>query len=261
MKKFIAFIAVAMALVIGISVIAIAETAENAEIVETEIVEATETEAVATAESTPEPHIHTWSDNGRVCTGCGEAHPCWNDEEKTFVHDFTDSETCLVCETALYCGAEGHDKNEEHALSACGVPGHFVCDGHAHDEIYGNGFDPEAHTACLEQVGHTCEGCGKTYTCEYSNSHVPCIVCGELWCNKTNGNHTTTPCGHRYCEIYGHSKAYAKCEGCGQYLCNGKNHTSCAVKKTTVAPTVKPTVEPDPTPTPTPIPTDDRGSY
>lgn len=252
MKKFIAFIAVALALVISVSVIAIAESAETVNAEAAETVEVAETEAVATEEPTveptaeptpeptPEPHYHTWSADGRVCTGCGEAHPCWNDEEKTFVHDFTDSEICLVCETALYCGVEGHEKNEQHALGACGVPGHFVCDGLAHDEIYGNGFDPEGHTACLEQVEHTCEDCGRTYTCEFSNSHVRCIKCGNMWCYKAEGDHTEASCGHRYCEIHGNYKEHAKCEGCGKYLCNGKDHSGCVAPDPTPAPEATP---------------------
>ena len=243
MKKILALVSVIMALVIGMSVIAIAEqvnteaatTAEAAATAEatqapteapTQAPTATPT-AEPTAEPTPEPHYHSWSVDGRVCTGCDEAHPCWNDEEKVFAHDFTDSETCLVCETALYCGVEGHEKTEEHMLGACGIAGHYVCDGLAHDEIYGKGFDYEGHTACLEQVEHTCEACGRTYTCEFSNSHVPCIKCGEMWCYKAEGDHTEAACGHRHCEIYGHSKDHAKCEGCGKYLCNGKNHANC----------------------------------
>lgn len=223
MKKILALISLVLALMLGFSTIVLADE--------------TETEAEAT-------HIHAWSANGRECVDCGEAHPCWNDEEKTFKHDFTDSEYCLTCGTALYCGVEGHEKNDAHAIGVCGVPGHFVCDELKHTIVYGNGFDYEGHTACLEQVEHYCESCGKTYTCEFSNSHVRCIKCGEMWCNKTNGDHTEAACGHRYCEIGKNSKKHAKCEGCGKYLCNGKNHSECIVKPT---PTPAPTDKPAPT--------------
>lgn len=248
MKKFIALISVVMALIISLSVIAIAE--------QTAAEPAAEAAAVAAPAATEAPHVHAWSANGRECTGCGEAYPCWNDEEKTFVHDFTDSEFCLVCEAALYCGVEGHEKTAKHAMGACGVPGHFVCDELEHDRVYGNEFDYEGHTACLEEVEHFCEDCGRTYTCEFSNSHVKCIKCGNMWCYKEEGDHTETSCGHRHCEIHGNYKKHAKCEGCGKYLCNGRNHSGCvAVSAPTSAPTPAPTEAPN---TEAPAPSDDQ---
>ena len=289
MKKLIALIAAVMALVIGFSVIAIAEQTANEETTaapaaveapaeavveeteavaeETETVEAaaevteeaaeeateeTTEEAVVVPVATEPPHVHTWSADGRVCTGCGEAYPCWNDAEKTFNHDFTDSDVCLVCGTALYCGIEGHEMNEEHALGACGVPGHFVCDGLDHDRVYGKGFDYEGHTACLEEVEHFCEECGRSYTCEFSNSHVRCIKCGEMWCYKAEGDHTEAACGHRHCEIRGNYAKHAKCEGCGKFMCKGGNHENCVpvVPPTTDDPAVPPTTD-DPVVPPT----------
>lgn len=239
MKKIIALIAVIMALAIGFSVIAIAEQTTEAVAAEaseapavTEAPAATATPApTATPEPTPEPHVHSWSVDGRVCTGCGEAYACWNAEEMTFVHDFTNSEACLVCGAALYCGVEGHEKTEAHMLGACGIPGHFVCDEKNHAEIYGNGLDYDAHTMCLEPVQHHCEGCGADYSCEFSNSHVPCLKCGKLWCDKTEGDHTTAPCGHRYCEIHGNSYRHSYCAGCHKFLCNGRSHSACTAEK------------------------------
>ena len=266
MKRIIALLSVVMALAISLSVIAIAEqttteAADTAVVVEETVVEETVAaeeavveEAVATAapEATEPPHVHEWSANGRECIGCGEAYICWNDEEKTFVHDFTDSEFCLVCEAALYCGVEGHEKTAKHAMGECGVPGHFVCDELDHDRVYGKGFDYEGHTACLEEVEHECEDCGRTYTCEFSNSHVRCIKCEKMWCNKTEGDHTETACGHRHCEIKGNYKKHAKCEGCGKYICKGGKHDNCVVVSApTTAPTEAPTTEVPTTEVPT----------
>ena len=284
MKKIIALIAIIMALAIGASVIAIAEqanteaaaevVAEEAAVVAEEPAATAEPAAIAEPAATAEPtvvpapteapHVHTWSVNYRECTGCGEAYPCWNDEEKTFVHDFTDSEFCLVCEAALYCGVEGHEKTAKHAMGECGVPGHFVCDELEHDRVYGKGFDYEGHTACLEEVEHTCEDCGRTYTCEFSNSHVKCIKCENMWCYKAEGDHTENSCGHRHCEIHGNYKKHAKCEFCGEYLCNGRSHSSCvpAVNAPSDDPSSVPSDDPSSVPSddPSSVPSDDPSS-
>ncbi|MBQ3574871.1 MAG: hypothetical protein IJA26_04335, partial [Clostridia bacterium] len=166
------------------------------------------------------------------------------------------SDVCLVCGTALYCGIEGHEMNEEHALGACGVPGHFVCDGLDHDRVYGKGFDYEGHTACLEEVEHFCEECGRSYTCEFSNSHVRCIKCGEMWCYKAEGDHTEAACGHRHCEIRGNYAKHAKCEGCGKFMCKGGNHENCVpvVPPTTDDPAVPPTTDDPAVPPTTDVP-------
>ena len=241
MKKIIALI---MALAVVFSVIAIAEQT-NTEAAVSEAPAATAAPVITatpapTATATPEPiatpvpHVHAWSADGRICTGCGEAYACWNAEEMTFVHDFTDSETCLVCEAALYCGVEGHEKTEAHMIGACGIPGHFVCDEKNHAEVYGNGLDYDAHTMCLEQVQHHCDGCGADYSCEFSNSHVPCLKCEKLWCDKSEGNHTTAACGHRYCEIYGKSYKHSYCAGCHKFLCNGRSHSACTKQEEAV---------------------------
>lgn len=253
MKKIIALLSVVMALIIGVSVIAVAEQVNvEAAVTEAAVVETTEEPAAAvTAEPTATaapvvtvaptaeptavpvptatPHVHTWSANGRECTGCGEAHPCWNDEEKTFNHDFAESDACAVCAAALYCGIEGHEMNEDHMIGACGVAGHFVCDEKEHDRVYGNGFDYEGHTACLEEVEHFCEDCGRSYNCERSNSHVKCIKCENMWCYKAEGDHTEAACGHRHCEIHGNYAKHAKCEGCEKFMCKGGDHSNCVV--------------------------------
>ena len=90
------------------------------------------------------------------------------------------------------------------------------------DEI--SKFCDENHTKCMGDPIHHCDDCGRDYACSKSGSHTKCAVCGEPWCNKSEGDHVELECGHRGCEVYGEEDAHAKCEICGEYLCDGENH-------------------------------------
>ena len=208
---------------------------------------------------TADEHVHEWDYQQRRCVECREQHPCWDEDEMTYVHDFSTSDVCKTCGTNRYCGCVDHEKDEDHEIASCGVPGHYACDELDHD-VYP--FDVDKHTQCLDAVEHVCDDCDRTYACDRSNSHCRCIKCGRPWCDKSKGNHTEADCGHRYCEIYGEEEDHDKCEGCGKYLCNGKDHSDCIVEEPTPEPTVEPTVEPtaEPTAEPTVEPTAEPSS-
>ncbi|MCQ2437839.1 MAG: hypothetical protein MJ099_05535 [Clostridia bacterium] len=221
---------------------AVEETEETAEEATEEAVEETAEEATeeAAEEVVEEPvHEHEWNFVTRTCEGCEEAIPCFDDETKPYVHTFVEG-VCEGCGAAEFCGVEGH---EGHTLAECGVPGHYTCDEMDHTTWR---FDDEKHTVCLGVTEHVCEdGCGATYTCDHANSHTVCIVCGNLWCYKAEGDHTEAKCGHRYCEMGEHPSLHDKCKGCGQYKCNGKSHKNCTTTSAPAAePTDAPTTEP-----------------
>ncbi len=71
-------------------------------------------------------------------------------------------------------------------------------------------------------------GCGGQYYCRNAGNHTLCRMCGDLWCNYSQGGHQT-PCGnpdHRPCQLSGYRISdHQVCPWhCGGHLCNGRSH-------------------------------------
>lgn len=111
---------------------------------------------------------------------------------------------------------------DEKICPRCGM----IDDGSAKHDAVISQFCDEGHTECMGNPLHHCDVCGKDYVCSRSNSHTTCAKCGKAWCDKSEGDHTELPCGHRGCEVYGEAEKHGLCEICGKALCDGKDHTA-----------------------------------
>lgn len=137
--------------------------------------------------------------------------------------------------TCAHCGGRLCEPGTEHTLHTCGVEGHYRCDGRWHNsEIISKYCEAEhQHRKCEGDPQHYCDpedgGCGKYYSCKWSNVHTRCRMCGLRWCDRSNGGHQT-PCGrleHRPCQLPGFRYSdHAICRYCGNPRCQG-SHAHC----------------------------------
>lgn len=100
-----------------------------------------------------------------------------------------------------------------------------IDDGSAKHDTLISQFCEDGHTECMGDPVHHCDECGRDYACSRSNSHTTCAKCGKAWCDKSEGDHAELACGHRGCEVYGEEDEHGLCFVCGEYLCNGEEHT------------------------------------
>lgn len=140
-------------------------------------------------------------------------------------------------QTCAHCNGRLCEPGTEHTLHRCGVEGHYRCDGKWHNsEIISKYCEAEhQHRKCEGDPQHFCDpddgGCGKFYSCKWSNVHTRCSMCGLRWCDRSNGGHQT-PCGrleHRPCQLPGFRYSdHAICRYCGNPRCQG-SHAHCGV--------------------------------
>ena len=134
-----------------------------------------------------------------------------------------------------HCGGPLCEPGTRHTMHQCGVEGHYRCDGRYHNpDLISMYCEAEhQHRKCEGDPQHYCDpnngGCGKTYSCKWSNVHTWCMMCGLRWCDRSTGGHQT-PCNnpnHRPCQLPGFRYSdHAICEHCGNPKCAG-SHAHC----------------------------------
>lgn len=176
------------------------------------------------------------------CSGC-KLYLC-DEEYSELNHERCDSCNMRKCDpryieaahlTCAHCNGRLCEPGTEHTLHSCGVEGHYRCDGRWHNpEIISKYCEEEhQHRKCQGDPQHFCDpddgGCGKMYSCKWSNVHTRCRMCGLRWCDRSNGGHQT-PCGrleHRPCQLPGFRYSdHAICRYCGNPRCQG-SHAHC----------------------------------
>ena len=179
------------------------------------------------------------------CSGC-KLYEC-DEDFGTLNHERCDSCGMRKCDpryieaahlTCAHCDGRLCEPGTEHTLHRCGVEGHYRCDGRWHNsEIISKYCEEEhQHRKCEGDPQHYCDpedgGCGKFYSCKWSNVHTHCRMCGLRWCDRSNGGHQT-PCGrleHRPCQLPGFRYSdHAICKYCGNPRCQG-SHAHCGEK-------------------------------
>ena len=122
-------------------------------------------------------------------------------------------------ECGVHSGKEGSFDKSAHKKLGCG---HYACevsDDEDHSKL------PCGHYACKVKDGEDHETklpCGH-YACSNNHSkHELCEICGEYLCDGQD--HSKLACGHYGCEVTNKSK-HGICSSCGERLCNGEDHS------------------------------------
>lgn len=176
------------------------------------------------------------------CSGC-KLYEC-DENFSDLNHERCDSCGMRKCDpryieaahlTCAHCDGRLCEPGTEHTLHRCGVEGHYRCDGRWHNSEIISKYceEPHQHRKCQGDPQHFCDpddgGCGKFYSCKWSNVHTHCRMCGLRWCDRSNGGHQT-PCGrleHRPCQLPGFRYSdHAICRYCGNPRCQG-SHVHC----------------------------------